>query len=297
MLSLTTWWRKLWDWFRRAERSAEQPSAAPATPRRGERSLSPTALNKFLDCEKQFEFAYLLKADVHRPPSAELIFGNALHQALAFLHRLPKDYRTLENTSQALRNAWGRAKGRDEAFLDREEEQIWGERALRTLKAYFDRYDVMVRPLRVEEWIRAELPNGQVVAGKADRIDRVRGLSPGLEVIDYKAGKCWIDDEDLPRDLAARLYALAAARTLRRPVVRVRLIYLTAEVERIWNVEQEDLAAIEEQLVELTDRVRSTTNFRAFPGDPCRYCDYATICDERDQANLAELAEKADVPF
>jgi putative RecB family exonuclease len=271
--------------------------SSESTPRRRSRSLSPTALRTFGECEKRFEFAYVLRPEIEKAPSAHLIFGNAIHAALAFLYRLPLEERTIASAQGALRTAWSRSDGREEAFLDREEEIAWGMRAMAVVADYVEQFDTSIEPLGVEEWVRATLPNDRVVAGKADRIDRARGLDRGLEVIDYKTGKVKIDDGDLHHDLGARVYALAATRSFHQPVVRVRFIFVARGIERIWNVENEDLAAIEDQLVELTDRIDATTVFHASPGPLCRWCDYASLCSERDQASLDQLESDPEVPF
>ena len=90
-------------------------------------------------------------------------------------------------------------------------------------------------PLLVEDWIEARLPNGRLVCGRTDRVDRSVGDRPGIEVIDYKTGRCWIDDEGVAGLISARLYALAATRTLHEPVVKIRFVYVTEGVERTWN--------------------------------------------------------------
>jgi putative RecB family exonuclease len=273
-------------------------ATATAKPSRKPASFSPTALESYLGCPKQYEYSYIVKPKIKEAPSAHLVFGNACHQALAHIYRLPIEDRTEAVAHQALRHYWAGISDRHEAFLDEDEERAWGRRALEAMSDYCERYDLGIRPLAIEDWVRARLPNGRMIVGKADRVDRARGLDRGIEVVDYKTGKCRIEDDEVRELLPARLYALAATRTFHQPVVRIRFIFIAEGVERSWSPENEDLAAIEDELVELTDRVSETDVFVARP-DPwrCRWCRFASICPAKDETSVDELTDAEEAPF
>ena len=65
---------------------------------------SPTSLRVFETCAKQYEYAYVERAAGRERPSPELVFGNALHEALAFLFRVPSHERSVEVVHRALRH-------------------------------------------------------------------------------------------------------------------------------------------------------------------------------------------------
>lgn len=262
------------------------------------KKFSPTALGTYEECPKQFEFAYLLKPEVQEAPSPHLIVGNAVHEALAFFYRLPVEERSEAVLHQALRACWARIPDRKLAFLDEEEERSWGLRTLDALSDYARRYDLGIRPLMVEDWIEARLPNGRWICGRSDRIDRAHGPEPGIEVIDYKTGRCRIGDEDVSELISARVYALAATRTLNRPVVRVRFIYVGEGVERSWSPQAGDLAAIEDELAALTEQVAATEVFEPRPARMrCRWCPFASLCPAMDDVSLEELGGASEVVF
>ena len=272
--------------------SSQTPIQAVSRPKRH----SPTSLKVFETCPKQFEYAYVERIKADESPAAELVFGNALHEALAFLHRMPVDERSVEAAHAALRHFWARTE-RAGAFLEEAEEIVWGKRALAVLDQYCANYDLEAQPLAVERWVRAMLPSGAVLSGKADRVDR----SPdgdGLEVIDYKSGRCRInDDAGLRRDLGAMVYALATARTFRKPVLRVRFLFIAEGVERRWDLEAEDLASIETELGKLTTRVEQTGDFAAVPGRHCDWCRFVDRCPAQGGASLEALSEASAVAF
>ena len=84
------------------------------------RKFSPSALGMYEECPKQFEFAYLLRPEVEEALSPHLVVGNAVHEALAFLYRLPVEERSESALHQALRHHWARIPDRDQAFLTEE---------------------------------------------------------------------------------------------------------------------------------------------------------------------------------
>jgi RecB family exonuclease len=186
-------------------------------------SFSPTAIGLYEQCPRSYAHAYLFKTEVEDPPSAHLIFGNALHAALAFLFRLPPEDRSAEMAHRALRHFWLRQEGRDRAFLTKDEEATWGQAALAALSRFCSERaeELAIKPLAVEEWVRATVDFGHSVAGKVDRVERLKTYSAGegqmisgLRVTDYKSGKPRIvDPDDLARDRAAQIYALATWQT------------------------------------------------------------------------------------
>lgn len=278
-------------------KTSPSPKQAPALgPRRRLRPLSPTALKAFSECPKRFHYAYVTKPEIADVPSPLLVMGNALHKVLAFFYRLPVDERDPEILARGLRHFWAREKGRAEAFVSDEEEASWGNRALEALEWYGGTYDLNLEPLAVEEWLQTELPEGAFVGGKVDRVDERPGVG-GIEVIDYKSGRARLEDEDLPRDVAAQIYSLTAARAFAKPVTRVRFIYLTERVERRWEVEEEDLEAAAERVQKAVAEIQDEVDFAARPDDHCRWCAYRQICPERDRTSLEQLDPEVVTPF
>lgn len=260
------------------------------------RALSPSALKTFSECPKRFHYAYIVRPEVADVPSPLLVMGNAIHAALAFFFRLPVADREPEVLTKALRHFWAEDKQRKRAFTSSDEEAGWGNRALEALAWFARSYDLEAKPLAIEEWIQAELPGGALIGGKVDRVDE-RPNGNGLEVWDYKTGRARLEDEDLPRDYAAQVYAQVASRGYGQPVTRVRFIYVAERVERRWEVESEDLAAAAARLEEAVEKLRDEVDFDARPDRHCRFCRYRQICPDRDRTDLAQLAAVTEMPF
>jgi RecB family exonuclease len=255
------------------------------------RAFSPQALGSYSRCPRQYALRYLVDAEREGSASPALVLGNAVHAAMATLYRLPPRERSEAAAHRALRAHWTGPPRR--VFLSPEEEAYWGRRGLDCLSTFCSRHDLGVRPIALEEWVRATLPGGRRVCGRVDRVDYTKD---GLVVIDYKTGRRPQDFEP-GDDLGARIYALAATRTFRRAVVRVKFLWLVEERADTWEVARDELGGIEDELEELVERLRTDRTLLPRPGDHCRHCDFRRLCPARDTARLDELEIADDLPF
>jgi putative RecB family exonuclease len=258
--------------------------------------LSPSALSRYLTCPKQFFLADIERAPHENEASPVLMQGNAVHAALDKFYGLADEHRSRENLERALRSVWTNPQIRKPGtFSSKEQEGEYGRAAIAMLDLYARDFDLLKRPLAREQWIKTKLQSGIVLFGKADRIDE--GVEGGIRVIDYKTGRRRLDVEDLSRDIACRVYALAAADTYKRPVEKVSLIYLATGEEISWSPEQEDLDAAREELEVLATRIITSESFEAMPGDQCRFCPFQLQCVERQRVDLEALQPVENLPF
>jgi putative RecB family exonuclease len=221
------------------------------------RRLSPTALDRYRTCPKQFWFLHVAGQRPEDRPSPVLSQANALHHALERFYGLPDDDRQPKNLERALRSVWPHHRT-TRTFVSRDEESAYGTAAIEMLRDYAGRSDLAIRPLAREQWLSYELPNRIELYGKLDRVDDAAGM---VDVIDYKTGRRVLDDDELKHDLAAQVYALAAARAYDRPVRAVRFIYLATGTQTSWYPEADDLRDVEDRLVSLTNEIRATTQW------------------------------------
>jgi putative RecB family exonuclease len=253
--------------------------------------LSPSAINRFRTCAKQF---YLADVERRRDETASPVLAqaSAVHEALSLFFRLDPALRSAETLRQALGHVW-RRHWKPEAF-SRDEEITYGRDAVSMLRLFFETFDTSKVPLATEEWVQTRL-DGFELFGKLDRVD---GLPDGsLEVIDYKTGRFMWEPEDLPHEAACQVYLLGAEETYRRPVERVRIIYLRTGHEVRWTPERDDVEAARERLRKTICELQATTEFAAEPGDHCRFCPFAKMCPERTRVDLESLVVPDGLPF
>jgi len=198
-----------------------------------------------------------------------------------------------------VRRVWSPAGFRDPAHSDQ-----WREAAANMVERYAVGLDPDAVPPGVERTV-AFRTAGLALSGRVDRIDdRVGTGSEGaLIVVDYKTGRRVPDLADARGSLALAVYAVATARTLRRPVAEVQLHHVPSRRVVRWrhsveSVERHlrraedvgaELAAAHAAWPDLQQRGPAAID-AAFPPDPgsgCSWCDLRAHCPEGRQVSVA----------
>lgn len=255
--------------------------------------LSPSSLDRFLLCPKQFLLADIERAPRERETSPVLTQANAVHHALERFFGLPPEERQSGNLERALRAVWPQHR-RSDTFVSAEEEREYGQAALAMLALFSQRFDLLTQPLAREQWITLRV-GGVEVVGKLDRIDP--GRSGGIEVVDYKTGRRQLDSTDLASEPAVQVYVLGAERACQRPVERVRFIYVALGTEVVWEPEREDVENLGQRLVRTIKAIREEESFSASPGPHCRWCPFSAVCPERSATSIDDLLVAEGLPF
>jgi RecB family exonuclease len=259
---------------------------------RGNR-ISPSAINRYVTCPKQYRVYDLERAAPRPEPSPILARANAVHHALERFFGLPDEDRRPENLERALRAVW--PEHRRGAFRSVDEEIEHGQAAIEMLRLFGRRFDLNAVPLAREQWLTAELPSGVQVFGKVDRIDPLRG--GGMELIDYKTGARMLEQGDLKHEPATWVYVAAAEAAYIDEVRRVRLIYLPTGADVVWEPEREDVRELRKRLILTVREIEQAVEFTARPGPACNWCAIRLRCRERTEVSLDELVPVEGLPF
>ncbi|HXW51909.1 MAG TPA: ATP-dependent DNA helicase, partial [Candidatus Acidoferrales bacterium] len=170
-------------------------------------ALSPTSINRFVGCPRQFYYADVLRLPSHSDEATR--YGQMLHQLLARLHERETDFESgdartiVDRCRSALREILPATGPEGEGPLDRYER----EDLARKLDEYVQRMaDEAARsPFRVlgcELPVRSSLEN-LTIHGKVDRVDRLR--SGGLLIRDYKSGRRYAPTVEAVRQALGRI--------------------------------------------------------------------------------------------
>jgi RecB family exonuclease len=275
-------------------------------------TCTPTRLTTWLDCPRRYRMTYLDRPPPGKgPPWAHNSLGASVHNALAGWWRLPLGERTVPAAGDLLQRGWI-----EEGFADSLQSSRYRTWARGMVEAYVARLDPAREPVGVERTVatRTELI---AVSGRIDRLDdrRMKGAgeagggSSDLVVVDYKTGRHVLTVDDARTSLPLALYALAAARVMRRPCRRVELHHLPTGRVLAWEHTDESLARqlrraedIAAECAEADQQFRGGTDgetgpaaglpydrvdevFPPRPGSWCGWCDYRARCPEGSEAS------------
>nr|WP_141586825.1 PD-(D/E)XK nuclease family protein [Actinomadura sp. WMMA1423] len=271
-------------------------------------TCTPSRLNTWLDCPRRYRMTYLDRPMPPKgPPWAHNSVGASVHNALAGWWRLPVDERSPEAAGSLLVRGW-----LTDGFRDEAQSAQWRERAREMTERYVAGLDPSDEPLGVERTV-ATRTDRIAVSGRIDRLD-ARG--PELVVVDYKTGRHVLTADDARGSLALAIYAVAAARVLRRPCRRVELHHLPSGEVAVWEHTEESLARHIRRAEQIAAEAASAdaayrelagpaTGSRAAvprpregevdhgpydelfpprPGNLCSWCDFARHCPEGREA-------------
>jgi RecB family exonuclease len=153
------------------------------------------------------------------------------------------------------------------------------------VERYAATLDPDVEPLGVERTVSTRT-DGLVLSGRVDRIDLRDGE---LVVVDYKTGQRPPTPDDAGGSLALALYALAAARALRRRSGRVELHHLPTgrvaaydhtDASLTGHLDRAEAAAV--QAADATDALAAGDDadvlFPPRTSSGCAWCDHLRAC-------------------
>ena len=259
-------------------------------------TCTPTRLATWLDCPRRYRFSYIDRpAPPKGPPWAHNSLGASVHNALAGWWRLPLAQRTVSAAGTLLDRGWI-----DEGFADETQSVRHRERAREMVEGYVASLDPADEPLGVERTV-ATRTDKIAVSGRIDRLDSRQGAEGSeLVVVDYKTGRHLLTTDDARSSMPMAIYALAAARVMRRPCHRVELHHLPTGEVLAWSHTDDSLARhlrraedIADECAVADERMRDgppprdlDAVFPPRPGPACGWCDYLRHCPEGSAAAI-----------
>jgi RecB family exonuclease len=256
-------------------------------------TCTPSRLGSWLDCPRRYRMTYLDRPQPPKGPAwAHNSFGASVHNALAGWWRLPRPRRSVPAAGALVTQCWI-----TDGYQDARQAARHRDRAVAMVERYVGQLDPDQEPVGVERTV-ATRTRTLALSGRVDRLDeRVDEQGPHLVVVDYKTGRRPLSVDDARGSLALALYALAAARSLRRPARRVELHHLPTGETPAWEHSDAALARALDRAERIAGEISTATEqlaadtaagrhgprddlFPPRPGPMCSWCDFAQHCPE-----------------
>ncbi len=267
-------------------------------------ACTPTRLTSWLDCPRRYRMTYLDRPPPPKgAPWAHNSVGASVHNALAGWWRLPLAGRTVTAAGDLLQAGWI-----SQGFADERQSGRQRARARAMVESYVATLDPADEPLGVERTVAARTDR-IAVSGRIDRLDERLAAqadsepSTELVVVDYKTGRHLLSTDDARSSLALALYAVAAARSLRRTCHRVELHHLPSGSVLSWEHTDGTLARQMGRAEDIAAECAGADEayrgglapaqydevFPPRPGPGCGWCDYRQHCPQGAAASPAHL--------
>jgi RecB family exonuclease len=254
---------------------------------------TPTRLTTWLDCPRRYRFAYLDRPPPPKgPPWAHNSIGASVHTALADWWRLRRWERTPQSAGRLLVERWI-----GDGFRTPEQSRSWRDHAQTMVEGYTAGLNPADEPVGIERTV-ATRTERVALSGRVDRLDDRGGE---LVVVDYKTGRRRLSNDDARGSLALAIYALAAARVLRRTCRRVELHHLPSGKILAWEHSDDSLARHLRRAEDLAAECASADAawaaradgddlgemFPAHVSPRCGWCDFLLSCPAGRAATAA----------
>ena len=242
----------------------EDAVARPHTP-----FLSYSRINKYLHCPEQYRLYYVERLRP-RAPSASLVFGQILHQALAFFFQGKGD------AVAFFQKAWAEARHMSLTYGQRE---TWAK--LR------DRGQALVEKFLQEELprlseVRASEKSFEVAITGLDLpfigvIDLVANLDGKRTVVDFKTSGSAFEDHEAFLSDQLTAYQLAEPEAEQAALC---VLIKSKEPKIEWHLSKRNGNQLVEFLSKtgIVARDIASARFYKRPGKWCAWCDYLPVC-------------------
>lgn len=278
--------------------------------------FSVSKINLFSECPQQYYFSYLdpvyrkLKGKLKREPENIFSFqtlGKAVHDSITLFYHLEPKERTKENLKKLLPETWRsevfwRKKaplGKWGGFKTIEAERETYREALELLLNFFQIAEsappisyLPTKDLRnsIEDYKNLIVPLDEdwQLSGK---FDLILEEADGLHIIDFKTGK----SRDT-NDFQLRFYKILAEENFKKPVVKTSFYFLRKPEIKDFKIEV-DKKAIQEEIREKIDQIKSCEEFQPRPSKLCQFCLFRSLCPlKKEIAKVMPEDDQEDIP-
>jgi len=264
-------------------------------------TFSPSSLNCFDNCPKQYHFRYVEKRKIETE-GVEAFVGKRVHEILERLYRFVADGKvpSLERVLHRYHQLWEEQYDGERIRIVRSGTEASEYRAngVRCLTNYYRRH----YPFDAEQTIGLEKPirfqlddeGRYAVRGIIDRVARTRdGV---IEIHDFRTGRRVPRQAQLDSDRQLGLYELGLRSLGQTGEMRLVWHYALADRTRTSMRSPEQREELRDQTTAAIDRIRSESEWKPKQSGLCDWCEFRNLCPafarERDAAGVIPMPEE-----
>ena len=231
--------------------------------------LSYSRINRYLHCPEQYRLYYVENLRP-RSPSASLVFGQILHQALAFFFQKQGD------AVAFFQKAWGEAKHVELKYSQRESWQKLQARGPALLEKFFREEVPRLENVTASEKV-FELNITSLDLPFIGVIDLIADLDGKRTVVDFKTSGSAYEDHEAVLSDQLTAYQLAEPDAEQTALC---VLIKTKEPKIEWHLAKREGSQLLEFLskAELIAHEIAAGHFYKRPGKWCSWCDYQPVC-------------------
>jgi len=256
--------------------------------------LSPTALNKYLECHYKFKLDNLYR--IPRTTSPSLSFGTAVHSALQDLYIDLENNKKVESKERLIKD-FEAALRRE--LLSESDLKNYLEKGRKVLSVYYDFYHDSFTPALFTEKNFGKSLTSQIylddipLTGKADRIDLLNKKENTVRFVDYKTGQprsrndiegnTKTSEGEYKRQLVFYKLLADLDRSFKYKVEETQLEFIEQDKSGNFHKEgfkitPEEITGLKKLIREIMASIRSLDFARTTNYDHCVRCDFRTHC-------------------
>jgi len=250
-------------------------------------SFSFSQIAAFQNCPKQYYYNFILKIPVKG--KAQFSFGKSMHGSLQRIMELvltkQKDKKrevkfgeliNVKEIEEIYKASWI-----GDWYKDKEEKEKYYKKGKDILKDFHDKHEEYPpEVIFIEKGFKFKVAADEVYSFKGV-IDRIDDMGDGYKIVDYKTGK---PKEKLTFNEKKQLliYQLAAGDLFDKPIKKLSFYYLDNNSEVEFLGTDKELEKVDNFLGDTIGEIKKG-EFIAKPGILCKYCDFNTICEDRQK--------------
>ena len=250
---------------------------------------SHSRISTFEQCPLKFKFRYIDKIRPDVPQSIEGFLGNKVHDTLEYIYKSVANgfLLQLDEVIHFFIKAWNKEFNPEIKIVKQEyNSEHYFNQGIKFLIDYFVKNSPFKdNTIACEKRIFINLDNeGRYkLQGYIDRLVHHKDTNI-FEIHDYKTGGFLKSQEELDKDRQLALYSIGIKEMFEN-VADVHLVwhFLAFNKKMISKRTVEQLENLKQELIQMIDKIESTTDFPACPSVLCKWCEFRSYCSFKDQ--------------